>query len=260
MNALIVGSDKTPILRYLPSRFLLIDDGPLIDRITLPARRALTVFDVAKHAFNPLRAMDYRKAREFIDVLDGTFPEGENTLTRKNSNFVLLNALLSGQRRLDTLTHPCAGASKEGFLDASQKIQTLLLSPVLKRVLTGPTNFSFKGTIFARLNRAELGDFDCFILANLLVSQYQGTVVIPDFGFYACPFHVSLIRQQRLVAGINSFSDIPTLKHHLMLIDTKIGSHCTPDDAEILALYAGIPRDTNAYSDFIQARIRPFQP
>src|SRR5205807_10620831 len=160
----------------------------------------------------------------------------------------LLNGLLSGARRLDNLTYPPDGASKERLLDATQKIRTLLLSPVLKRVLNSATNFSLKGIILARLNRAELGDFDCFVLANLLISQYQDTVVIPDFGFYGCAFHTSLIRQDRLVAGITTFSELPKLKNQLTLIKTKIGSRCTPDDAAILALYAGIPEDTNAYS------------
>jgi hypothetical protein len=251
MNALIVGSNKTPILQHVPDRYLFIDDGPLIDALDLPTRRTVTVLDFTKHSFNPLNDMTYSKAREFVSALDAVFPEGENTLTSRNSRFILLKALLDNPKRLDKLIEE----SKE-TMDAYQKIETLLLSPVLKNVLNRPTNFSFKGTIIARLNRAELGDFDCFVLGNLLISQYAGTVVIPDFGFYACPFHMKLIRQNRLVAGVTSFDEVSKLRSQLLLIETKFGSHCTPDDAETLALYAGIAPDTNAYSDFIHANIR----
>jgi hypothetical protein len=248
MNALIVGSNKQPLLQYLPRRdFLLIDDGPLIDAWDLPRHR---VFDVAKHSFNPLKDMDYRRAREFVGVLDAVFPEGESTLTARRSRFQILEALLAKPRTLDRLI-----SDTKDTEDAYQKIRTLLLSPVLERVLNGGTDFSIDGTIVARLDRAVLGDFDCFVLANLLVSQYQGTVVIPDFGFYATRFHVSLIRQNRLVAGINSFDEVQDLKSQLVLIETKVGSRCTPDDAEILAMYAGITPGTNGYNDFIQARI-----
>lgn len=251
-NVLVIGSDKEPLLQHLPDRFLLIDDGPLIDALDMPERRSVTIFDPAVHSFNPLKGMTYLKAREFISVLDAIFPEGENTLTKKNSSFVLLNALLSKPRKLDTLITPSKDTQ-----DAYQKIQTLLLSPVLENVLTKPTNLSFKGTIIAQLDRAKLGDFDSFVLANLLISQYQGPVVIPDFGFYACRFHSSLMRQNRLIAGVSSFDEVPGFKSQLLMIEEKIGSHCTPDDAKVLALYAGIPQGTNEYNDFIARCIRP---
>jgi hypothetical protein len=251
MNALVIGSDKEPLLQFVPDKFLVIDDGPFIDQLDLPPTNKTVTFDAARHSFNPLKDMDYRRAREFIDVLNAVFPEGDSTLTKRNSNFILLNALLSEPKRLDTLVRP----TKDNT-DAYQKIQTLLLSPVLKNVLNSPTNMSFKGTILARLNRAELGDFDCFVLANLLISQYQGPVVIPDFGFYASPFHMNLIRQERLMAGINSFDEVPAFKSQLLQVKEKIGSQCTPSDAELLALYAGIPADSNRHADFIQAAIR----
>lgn len=250
MNRLIVGFDQTPLLDQLSHPFLLIDDGPLIDRLELPKRRAVTHFDTSLHAFNPLKDMNYRRARDFLHVLDAVFPEGENTLTRRYSNFQLLTALLAKPRSLARLIP----RTKETE-DAWQKIQTLLLSPVLERVLERPTNLSFKGTIIAPLNRAELGDFDCFVLGNLLISQYRGTVVVPDFGFFACAMHRTLIRQDRLIAGIRSFDDVPLLRNELLSIADKTGSHCTPDDAELLALYAGIARGTVAHADFIQRAI-----
>jgi hypothetical protein len=250
MNALIVGSDKTPILRYLPDRFLLIDDGPIIDQLRVRARQ----FDVTKHTFNPLKDMTYRKARDFADVLDAVFPEGESTLTARRSRYQILRALLSKPRTLDTLV-----SDTKDTEDAYQKVQTLLLSPVLKRVLNTPSlRFPFTGTITVRLDRAELGDFDAFVLGNLIISQYQGPVVIPDFGFYACGFHTALIRQDRLIAGVTSFDEVPSLRSQLLQIETKVGSRCTLDDAETLARYAGVPKiPEGPYRDFIERNIRP---
>jgi hypothetical protein len=250
MNALIVGTNKATVLDFLPDTFLLIDDGELIDRIKLPTRRAVTVFDVSKHSFNPVRGIDYRRARDFVAVLDAVFPEGEGTLTRKNSNFILLSALLEKPKGIDTLLSP--KPTDSAHTDAYQKIQTILLSPVLSSVLTKPTNLSFRGTILARLNRAELGDCDCFVLASLLIAQYQGQVIIPDFGFYANASHTQLLRQNRLVAGVNTLSEVPTQREQLLLVDTKIASHCTAEDANTLAIYKGLRPGTNGYNQFIE--------
>jgi|SRR5579863_224741 len=254
MNTLVVGSEKRTLLDFLPDHFLLIDDGELIEQIEFPKRRAVTFFDVSKHSFNPVKNIDYRRAREFITVLDAVFPEGENTLTRKNSNFILLNALLAKPKSLETLVSQ-PSKTDGAQTDAYQKVATLLLSSVLNNILNRPTNLSFTGTIVARLNRAELGDFDCFVIANLLISQYKGPVVIPDFGFYSHKAHSSLIRQGRLVAGINSFSEVPKLAQLLLTIDQKLASHCTTDDAKVLAQYQGLLPATNAYNQFIDTCI-----
>lgn len=249
MNALLVGTKKEPILSYLPDTFLLIDDGELIDAIEIPPRKDVTLFDVSRHSFNPLKDMDYRRARDFISVLDAIFPEGEGTLTRKNANFILLNALLDKPKTMDKLVYPKAD---NAHTDAYQKIQTLLLSPILRNVLNRPTNFSFKGTILARLDRAVFGDFDCFVLGNLLISQYKGHIVVPDFGFYAYPSHTSLLRQNRLIAGVNCLDEVPDLRGQLLLVNTKRASHATADDAKVLALYAGLLPGTNAYNAFLE--------
>ena len=250
MNKLIVGTDKTKILEHLPDSFLLIDDGEIIDALSIPKRRKVTRFSPEKSSFNPLKGMGYRKAREFIAVLDAVFPEGESTLTKKASNFTLLNALLDKPTRLDKLI-PRPGKDP-GQIDAYQKIQTLLLSPVLEPVLCRPTNFPFDGILLARLDRAKLGDFDCFVFANLLIAQYKGAVVIPDFGFYACDFHTSLIRQNRLIACVNFLDEAPEFRNQLLLIDQKIGRHCTAEDAKALASYAGLTPNTNAFNESVQ--------
>lgn len=251
MNALILGTaDKTAAIQtFLPKSFLLIDDGAIIDALTIPKRRKVTVFDPAIHSFNPLKGMNYPRARQFINVLDAIFPEGEGTLTKKASNFILLNALLSHPTRLSNLLYPKPKDS--AHTDAYQKIQTLLLSPVLKNVLCNPTNISFDGILLARLDRAALGD-DCFVLANFLISLYQGQVVIPDFGFYACPFHLSLKRQNRLIAGLNFLDEVSrTMQNNLLLIPDRVGQHCTVKDAETLAGFARLAPHTNGYNEYL---------
>ncbi len=254
MNRLIVGTKTEEILHHLPDTYLLIDDGELLDQVILPKRRKVHVLDVREDSFNPLKDMSYTKAQDFVSVLCAIFPEGENTLTKATFKYQLLDALLNKPKSLETLI-PDTKETQYTY----QKIQTLLLSPVLKNVLLNRTTLSFKGIILARLNRAELGDFDCFVLASLLISQYPGPVVIPDFGFYAHAGHSNLIRQNRLVAGISSFDQVPFLRSQLLLIDEKIASHCTADDAKLLALYRGLQpdpsREDSPYNKFITKAI-----
>ena len=254
MNTLIVGSDRQPILRYIPNdNFLLIDDGPICEAVAASGR-TVRVFDVENCSFNPLKDIDYRRAREFAATLFGADPGGDTTLTVRNGKRALTKLALKGFERLDRIT----GDRKDpATAEALGTIDNVLLSPVLERVLNRPSNFSPEGTIIARLDRAALGDFDCFVLANLLVSLYPGQVVIPDFGFYACGFHTTLIRQRRLIAGITSFDEVPRLRNQLLQIPDKIASCCTPDDAAVLARYAGIVPNSNAWNDFIETSIRP---
>jgi hypothetical protein len=254
MNALIVGADKVPILEYVDfsSSFLLIDDGPLIDALELPPRRKVTYFDIKKHHLNPLHEMDYRRAREFLAVMDAIFPEGADTLTRKNSNFVLLETLLNHKRGyLDELIDE-PNKKDPAQQDAYQKIATLLLSPVLRSVFCKPTNFSLRGIVIARLDRATLGDFDAFVLASLLISQFQGQVIVPDFGFYGREHHVALIRQDRLVAGVTTLSELPVkLRQALLTILEKVGSQATFEDAQALANYSGFAPRTTGHGESI---------
>src|ERR1700735_26576 len=74
---------------------------------------------------------------------------------------------------------------------------------VLRRVLCNPMNFSFNSNsvIQARIDRAELGDFDALVLGLLLVSHAKGQVVVGDFGFYGRDIHSRLIREEQLIAG-----------------------------------------------------------
>jgi hypothetical protein len=113
-----------------------------------------------------------------------------------------------------------------------------------------------QSSIVARINRAKLGDFDAFILGSLLVSQYPGQVVIPDFGFYARDFYSSLIRQNRLAVGVNALTELDRkMQQMVLLMDDKAGRQCTFEDAETLAKYARLVPSTVAFSDFVHARM-----
>lgn len=266
---LILGTAKTEtILDTLPESFLLIDDGPVIDAYDPPDMLAVTEFDVARHSFNPLAGMDYLKARQFLEILGSVFPQGENTLTRKGSDFVLLNSLLdnaalSRPKKLDEMGLSLVGR-KEDLVDAYQKLKTIMLSPVLKSVLCKSVNFRVKGrhtdkgVVLARLDRATLGDFDCFLLGNLLISAYKGHVIIPDFGFYSCPFHVSLMRQGRLTAGLHFLDEVPPkIRQNLLLNGPRIANGCSFDDAEELARWdCRHVKHTNGYDAFIERCMR----
>jgi len=245
MNALIVGTGDTTghFLDNLPPSYLLIDDGFLIDKIQFPRRRKITFLDFNKHSFNPLTRINYETASNFVGIINAIFPAGENTLTKQNSSTILLEALLDNPKHLSTLI-----PAEKDTMDAHNKIKRLLLSPVLERFLTRPTNFSLSGILIARM--AGLTDFDRFAIANILVANYKGHIVIPDFGFYACPFHASLT--ERLTAGVKFLDELdPKLRRAALLIPNKVPCRTTTEDAETLAGYAGIIRGTNEYNDFL---------
>lgn len=249
MNRLVVGTDKAPLLEHLPSTFLFIDDE--ID-LPIPKRRRVTRFDVTKHSLNFLKNITYERACDFVSIINAVFPEGENTLTKRYSTISLLEWLLDRPKSLHHF--PEADKDDVGLKDAGLKIKRLLMSPVLERVLTNPTNFPLTGIVLARLNRAELGDFDCFVLGNLLMSAYKGHAVVPDFGFYGAKHHVSLLRQNRLWAGVSYLDESP-LRSQLLLIEDKIGSKCLAKDAQTLAEYVGLIPHTNQYNDFIEESV-----
>jgi hypothetical protein len=79
----------------------------------------------------------------------------------------------------------------KGDEEVGALIDDLLVSPVLRRVLCNPTNFTFNpnSVIQARKDRVELWDFDALVLGLLLMSHAKGQVVVPDFGFYGRDIH-----------------------------------------------------------------------
>lgn len=254
-HVLIGAADKTDrLLEITKPRFLLIDDGPIVDAFLARFPKA-RLFDPAVHSFNPLKAMDYKRARDFADALYGASPGGKDTLTVRNGRRALIRLLLAGPRRLSDLPKPDEGGD-DAEKEALGMVEEVLLSPVLRRVLCGGgKTFRFgEGTTVARLDRAELGDFDAFLLGSLLIGQQKGQIVIPDFGFYGRPLHMSLIRQERLTAGLNFLEEAPRqLAQALLTIPDKWGKGCTYDDAFELAKYGcrNLPGH-NEHTDFVQ--------
>jgi len=258
MNFLSVGADKSPLIEYIDfsKKTLILDDGPFIDSLSIPKRRKVVRFDVGEHHFNPLKGMDYQKARELIAVLDAVFPEGDTTLTKENARFEILTALLGKVSTLDKLIEEPFDKKETGKLKAYQMIQTMMMSPVLSSVFSGQINFSLNGIVLARLDRAALGDFDAFVLGNLLISLFKGQVVVPDFGFYGREHHVSLIREERLIAGVTTLSRVarvaPDLHDELLTIPSKKGARTTYKDAVTLANYlCNKAPGSNGYDEFI---------
>jgi hypothetical protein len=66
------------------------------------------------------------------------------------------------------------------------------------------------------------------VLGLFLMAQYKEQVVVPDFGFYARPFHSSLIRENRLIAGVYTLSELDEKMRQLCLLMPKVGRQCTP--------------------------------
>lgn len=248
MNTLLVGFSKT----VEPPK-----GGCLFIADEVPDVKRARVFDPMRHSFNPLNGITYKKAREIADILYTVSPQGENTLTVRNGKRALLKMLLDGPKALDKLPRDY-GKTDVGPLEALATVDDVLVSPVLRRVLCNPTNFSFNpnSTILARINRAELGDFDSLVLGLLLMAHFKGTVVVPDFGFYGRDCHVSLIREERLIAGVNHLGELPVkLRQAMLLIDEKVPSGTTMEDAETLAEYAGYVPGTQGFTDFVQGAV-----
>src|SRR4051812_11290987 len=107
MNHLLLGTgDKTPrLLKITKPGFLLIDDGPIADAF-LASFKKVRVFDTSLHSFNPLKSLDYKRARDFVDTLYSASPQGENTLTVRNGRRALMRLLLAGPKRLSDLPSP----------------------------------------------------------------------------------------------------------------------------------------------------------
>jgi hypothetical protein len=175
-------------------------------------------------------------------------PQGDNTLTVRNGKRALLKALLKADR-LDRV---------KGDEEVKALIDDLLVSPVLRRVLCNPANFSFNpnSAILAKVSRTEPEDFDALVLGLLPMSHAKGQIVVEDFGFYGRDIHSRLIREERLIAGVNFLSELPEkLQRTVLLINVKIPSGTTVEDAEELARYEPLARGTNAFMDFVAKAI-----
>lgn len=243
-NTLYVGFDRTISLPH--GGFLFIHDE-------LPKRPLFaTVFDPLEHTLNPLKGIEYKAARDLSDVLYTAYPQGENTLTVRNGRRALLQALLT-TTRLDRI---------KGDEEVEGMIQDILTSPVLRKVLCSRApNFSFKKEtpIFARINRAELGDFDALVLGLILIGHYKGQIILPDAAFYLRDAHIALVREERLIAGVHYLDELkpraPALRQAILLIEDKVPSRTLLSDAQLLAEYAGKVPGTNGFNDFVEASV-----
>lgn len=227
--------------------YLFIDD----EIPTIPDAR---IFDPTQHSFNPLHNIDYRKATGIVDIFDALFSRGDSTLTKDTGLDFIADALEDNPTSLETLIDEPGRGASPGHIWAYGKVRRLMRSPVLKQMLCTPTNFSFnpRSTILARINRAELGDFDALAIGLFLIGHYQGQLVIPDFGFYGRDTHVSLIREQRLIAGVRYLDQLPKqLRNGILLVDQKLAKGVLYDDAVLLAKHAGLyPDPLRADNDF----------
>lgn len=235
MNRLLIGTaDKTEqLLQHAHPPFLLITD---VADAFLEAYPRASIFNPHKHSFNPLRDMNHLKARSFANLLYSLSPQGENTLTVRGGKRKLAEILMY-TKRLDKFPHGVLPAEQE----AAGMIDEVLFSPVVRSVICGSQkNFFFdtKKVIIARLSRAELGDFDCKVIAALLIGQFKGQVLVPDFGFYKNDLYLNLIQENRLTVGLNYLDELPRdMQQAVLSIKDKIIYRTTRDDAERLIFY-----------------------
>ncbi|UWU75923.1 hypothetical protein N2603_39295 [Bradyrhizobium huanghuaihaiense] len=105
-------------------------------------------------------------------------------------------------------------------------MEDLLLSPLLREALRKPIPrwFYSGATVMVRLNRKEIGDEDAKIIASILISQFKGQIAIEDFGCYARPFHSALVRENRLIAGVYTLSELDDkLRQMCVLMENRGG-------------------------------------
>lgn len=215
----------------------------------LPDKLRAKIFDPAKHSFNPLKLIDRRKAQELAELIYTIYPEGSTTLTVRKGKWELAPALLA-VKSLDAV---------HGSEEVEGVMGDLLFNPVVRGALCGKTEFKFdeKRLIIAKLSRREIGDRAALIIGLFLMARFQGQIVVPDFGFYGREAHISLIREKRLIAGVNTLEELPPkLRQAVLLIKEKHGSGATAEDAETLAKYAGLrpdfAREDNEHSRFVR--------
>jgi hypothetical protein len=60
------------------------------------------------------------------------------------------------------------------------------------------------------------------------MAHFKGQIVVPDFGFYGREAHISLIRENRLIARVNSLAELPPkLQQSVLLIKDKEAAGAT---------------------------------
>jgi len=247
-NTLFVGFNKT---LELPKRgFLYIGDE-------VPDVPQARVFDPLKHSFNPLKGLDYRKECDIVDSFDVAFPRGDGTLTKDTGLDFIAECLQAKPKSLRQLVPVPAKTASTGHVWAYNKVRRILRSPVLSAALcnAAPPAFSFntRSVILARINRAELGDFDALVLGLFLIAQFKEQIVLEDGGFYLRELHANLLREGRLIAGVNVLEELPPKLRRLALQQCeRFAEGTTYEDAVELAKYdCGFPPGALEYNGFI---------
>jgi hypothetical protein len=82
-------------------------------------------------------------------------------------------------------------------------------------------------------------------------------VVVPDFGFFGRDIHARLVREKRIIAGVDFLGEMPAkLRQAALLIADKQAAGATFEDAETLARYAGLQpdplREDNGCNRFVE--------
>jgi hypothetical protein len=190
MNKLVIGLAEKQF--EYPNGSLVIIDEPILKRV-------VEVYEPAKHGLNPL-PMEYREAREFAAAV---FPD-KDLMTYRNGRRALTR-LVMGADRLDRLEY-----TRDDDDQAARGLWRIFSS----HLYYGPryANQFLGGSIGRHDRRAphrkEIGVEDARIIASILVAQFEEQILIEDFGFYARPFHTALIREDRLIAGVYTLSEL----------------------------------------------------
>lgn len=99
---------------------------------------------------------------------------------------------------------------------------------------------------------ADRGGFDALVLALLLMAHFKGQVVVPDCGFYGRDFHIGLIREQRLIAGVPPLGELPVkLRQAVLSLRTKRLGELRAKILRRSPVQVLLPR-TVAFNDFVQ--------
>lgn len=259
VNRIYIGVNKQ--IEYPKGNCLVISDD-LID-----TKRRPQIFDPLKDGINPLKDLNYRKICDWVDIFDALFSRGESTLTKDTGlDFIaeaLVNAMVSEIRgepiALRDLIPPADKKDPTGHIWAYGKMQRILRSPVLTAMLSGERkDFAFhpRSMIVARVNRAELGEFDAQVIAFFLMAQFKGQICLPDGGSYLRDLHISLLRENRLIFGVNHLGELPEkFRQQALLLSERVPAGALYDDAVTLAKLAGKRpdplREDNPYNKFI---------
>ncbi len=251
MNELHVGRGVV-VEDLLPEKggYLLISDH-------LPEVFSAQEFDPNVHKLNPLRDKSYRTKSDFVSVIDGIFTRGENTLT-KDMGLEFIWDRLDESTSLEGLIPLPQKDASNGHLWAYSRINRILRSPLLKRVLCSDNVFKFKMgvKIHARISPHAITEFDALVLGRLLMMLYGGQVVVKDMEFLGHDSHAALIREERLIAGVRVLANVPErLRRSLLSIENRFGRETIFEDAKTLAEYSGLRPDPlkkdNEYNEAI---------